>query len=185
MNVIAIYGSLREHSINKALAKTAQIHAPEDMTIELMGVSDLPLFNQDEELTNYPAAAAKAKQKIASADGVLIVTPEYNRAPPGSLKNFLDWTSRPEGAHPWSGKPVGVLGASDGMRGASFAQYDIRRILAYFNARVMGQPEYYLAQGDKKIENDIVMDEKSVEVLQRFLEAFKTYVVHEQKASSQ
>ncbi|OHB18530.1 MAG: hypothetical protein A2854_00155 [Parcubacteria group bacterium RIFCSPHIGHO2_01_FULL_56_18] len=176
MNILAIYGSLSSTSINKALAKTAQANAPEGMDIELIGVGGLPLFNQDDETDNYPTAAAEAKAKIASADGVLIVTPEYNRAPPGSLKNFLDWTSRPSGQHPWDGKPVGVLGASDGMRGASFAQYDIRRIVAYFNARVMGQPEYYLAQGDTKIENGVVTDEKSIEVLKRFLAAFKTHV---------
>ena len=184
MHVLAVYGSLREKSINKALACAAQENVPEGMAIELIGVGGLPLFNQDEELTNYPAVATETKSKIADADGVLIVTPEYNRTPPGSLKNFLDWTSRPEGAHPWSGKPVGVLGASDGMRGASFAQYDIRRIMGYFNAKVMGQPEYYLAQGDKKIKNDIVTDEKSIEVLKRFLLAFKQHVEREQKASS-
>jgi NAD(P)H-dependent FMN reductase len=176
MRILAIYGSLKKDSINKALAKTAQIHAPEGMEIELIGVDRLPLFNQDDEIIAYPATAQEAKDTIAAADGVLIVTPEYNRAPPGSLKNFLDWTSRPEGKHPWGGKPVGVLGASDGMRGASFAQYDIRRIMSYFNARVMGQPEYYLAQGDKKIENGVVTEVKSVEVLQRFLAAFKTHV---------
>lgn len=176
MRILAIYGSLREKSINKALAYAVQANTPEGMTIELMGVAGLPLFNQDDELTNYPDVAAEAKRKIEAADGVLIVTPEYNRAPPGALKNFLDWTSRPEGQHPWGGKPVGVLGASDGMRGASFAQYDIRRVMGYFNARLMGQPEYYLAQGDKKIENDVVTDEKSIEVLKRFLAAFALHV---------
>jgi NAD(P)H-dependent FMN reductase len=176
MKVLAIYGSLSSTSINKALAKAAQTNAPEGMEIELIGVGGLPLFNQDDEIDNYPATAADAKEKIAAADGVLIVTPEYNRAPPGSLKNFLDWTSRPSGQHPWDRKAVGVLGASDGMRGASFAQYDIRRTMGYFNARVMGQPEYYLAQGDKKIENGVVTEAKSVEVLKRFLAAFKTHV---------
>jgi len=179
MEILAIYGSLREHSINKALARAVQANAPEGMNVQLLGVGGLPLFNQDDELSNYPAAAEAAKEKIAAADGVLIVTPEYNRAPPGSLKNFLDWTSRPEGAHPWSGKPVGVLGASDGLRGASFAQYDIRRIMGYFNARVMGQPEYYLAEGDKKIENDVVTEAKAVEVLKRFLAKFKLFVENE------
>lgn len=176
MHILVIYGSLREHSINKALARAVQANAPEGMQVEPLGVGGLPLYNQDDELTNYPATASEAKEKIAKADGVLIVTPEYNRAPPGSLKNFLDWTSRPEGAHPWGGKPVGVLGASNGLRGASFAQYDIRRIVAYFNARVMGQPEYYLAQADTKIENNIVTDEKSIKVLKKFLAAFKTHV---------
>lgn len=176
MNILAIYGSLSSTSINKALARAAQVNAPKDMEIELLGVDGLPLFNQDDEIYSYPIAATEAKAKIAAADGVLIVTPEYNRAPPGSLKNFLDWTSRPSGQHPWGSKSVGVLGASDGMRGASFAQYDIRRTMGYFNARVMGQPEYYLAQGDKKIENGVVTDAKSIEVLKRFLAAFKTHV---------
>ncbi len=184
MNVIAIYGSLREKSVNKALARACQAHTPEEMTIELMGVGGLPLYNQDDELTNYPAIAVEAKQKIATADGVLIVTPEYNRTPPGALKNFLDWTSRPEGQHPWAGKPVGVLGASNGLRGASFAQYDIRRIMSYFNANVMGQPEFYFGEAPKKIDEDQnITDEKTIEVLKKFLAAFKTHVESVQKAS--
>lgn len=181
MHILVIYGSLRQESINKALAQTIAAHVPEGVNVELLGVGGLPLFNQDDEVSHYPAVAQEAKEKIAKADGVLIVTPEYNRAPPGALKNFLDWTSRPdEKPRVWSGKPVGVLGASNGLRGASFAQYDIRRIMGYFNARLMGQPEYYLAEGDKKTENGVVTDSKSIEVLTRFLRAFTDHVENTQ-----
>jgi len=176
VNILVIYGSLREKSINKALARAIERNAPEGMLIELMGIGGLPLYNEDDELTDYPLVAAEAKKKIVAADGVLIVTPEYNRAPPGALKNFLDWTSRPEDERIWSGKIVGVLGASNGMRGASFAQYDIRRIMGYFNAAVLGQPEYYLAQGDTKITGGVVSEPKAIEVLKKFLAAFKTFV---------
>lgn len=183
MRILAIYGSLREKSINKALAYAVLKHAPEGMDIEVIGLGALPLYNQDHELTEYPDYAREVKEKIARADGVLIVTPEYNRAPPGALKNLLDWTSRPEGRLPWDGKPVGVLGASNGLRGASFAQYDIRRILAYFDANVMGQPEFYFSEAPKKIdENQDVTDAKTLEILGRFLSAFKTFVQNARKA---
>ncbi|MCI0695769.1 NAD(P)H-dependent oxidoreductase [candidate division KSB1 bacterium] len=138
MNIVAISGSLRKGSYNTALLRAAQKLAPE-LNIEILDISTLPIYNQDVEAANYPAEAKALREKIASADGVLIATPEFNRTPPGPLKNFLDWSSRPESEPlPWEGKPVGVLGASSSARGASFAQYDIRRIMSYFNAHPMG-----------------------------------------------
>lgn len=175
MNVLFIHGSLREGSINKALGIAAQELVPEGMSVELCGVGDLPLYNEDLEKESFPAEAASFKEKIASADGVIIATPEFNRGMPGVLKNALDWSSRPSGEHPWGGKPVAVLGASSGPRGTIVAQYDVKRIMNYFGANLMGQPEFYTDNSDKKIEDGVLRDEKTREYLRRFLAAFSEY----------
>src|SRR3954464_1577843 len=158
MNILVIYGSLNSDSINKALAKTIVSLAPEGMQTELLGIEDFPLFSKDLEKEGTPQIVTDYKAKILAAHGVIIATPEYNRSIPGALKNALDWISR--GEHPWSGKPVGVVGASDGVRGASFAQYDLKRILPYWDAHVLGQPEMYIPEADKKITNGLISDEK-------------------------
>ena len=178
MNILVIYGSLREKSINKALARNAQSFAPEGVMLDLVGVGDIPLFNEDLELTAFPDTVETLKNKIKAADGILIVTPEYNRSMSGSLKNAIDWTSRPDKDSAWTaGKPVGVIGASNGMRGASFAQYDVKRIMMYFNMALLGQPEFYLALSDKNMDAEgNITDEKTKETLKKYLVAFTSHV---------
>lgn len=175
MNILAICGSLRAKSINKALALEAQKVA-DGMTIELARIDDLPLYSQDLEESDFPAPAAALKENIAAADGVLFFTPEFNRGMPGPLKNAIDWSSRPEGKHPWREKPVGVLGASSGPRGAVIAQYDLKRTLGYFGAYLMPTPEFYVDNSDNKIEDGILRDERTRAYLVRYLAAFKTHV---------
>lgn len=178
MNIVAISGSLRKASYNTALLRAAQKLAPE-MNIEILDISALPVFNQDMELTDYPPAARALKEKIAAADGALLAVPEFNRGVASSMKNFLDWSSRPEGEPlPWAKKPVGILGASSGMRGANLAQFDVRRTMGYFNAFVMPQPEFYLANDeDGKFDADMnLVDVKSAEYLKKFLAAFAKHI---------
>ena len=175
MNIVALCGSLRAGSINKTLAVEAAKMA-EGMSIELLPIDNLPLFNQDLEESAFPEAAKLLKEKIAAASGVLIFTPEFNRGMPGPLKNALDWSSRPSGQHPWGGKPIGVLGASSGPRGTIVAQYDLKRMMNYFGAHVLGQPEFYVDNSDKKIDGGEIKDEKTRDYLKRYLEAFKTHV---------
>lgn len=175
MKVLALVGSLRHSSINRVLATEAARLAG-DVEIDIAEIRDLPLFDQDLEESAFPAEATALKERIAAADGVLIFTPEFNRGLPGPLKNALDWTSRPSGKHPWGGKPVGVLGASSGPRGTIVAQYDLKRMMNYFGAYVLGSPEFYVDNSDKKIEGGVLKDEKTREYLQRYLAAFKTHV---------
>jgi NAD(P)H-dependent FMN reductase len=175
MNILFLYGSLREKSINKALGTAAREYVPEGVEVELCGVENLPLYNEDLE-NAFPPEARALKEKIGGADGVIIATPEFNRGMPGVLKNAIDWSSRPSGEHPWGGKPVAVLGASSGPRGAIVAQYDVKRTMLYFGAQVMGQPEFYLDNSDKKIVDGVLKDEKTKEYLKRFLTAFSEHV---------
>jgi chromate reductase len=138
-------------------------------------VPDFPLYSQERENT-YPADIQSFKEKIIAADGVIIVTPEYNRGMPAALKNAFDWVSRPDGTQPWRAKAVGVMGASSGSRGAVVAQYDVKRMMLYFGAHMMGQPEFYVDNSDKKIENCVLKDEKTKEYLRKYLAAFKAHV---------
>ncbi len=177
MNIVGISGSLRKKSYNTALLRAAQELAP-NMGVEILDISTLPLYNQDVEEADYPQASRDLRAQIAAADGVLFAVPEFNRTMPAPLKNFLDWTSRPESEqNPWEGKKIGIFGSSSGPRGASFAQYDVRRVMGYFNARVMGQPEVYIGLNAEKFDADLrLSDERTKVTLIKFLTAFTQHL---------
>lgn len=183
MNIVAVSGSLRKGSYNTALLRAAQKLAP-DLNIEILNYDAVPVFNQDFEQAAFPQIVRDLRAKIVTADGVLLAVPEFNRTIAAPLKNFLDWSSRPETEpSPWLQKPVGVLGASSGPRGASFAQYDVRRVMGYFNASVLNQPEFYLGNNKDKFDTDLnLIDERTLESLQKFLSVFIEFVQHAQKA---
>lgn len=143
MNIIAISGSLRKDSFNTALLRAMQALAPSDMKITIADISGLPLYSQDAE-ASFPAPAQALKDAIEAADGVIIATPEYNRSIPGTLKNAIDWASRPWGKNSFSGKPVITAGVSVGKIGTAVAQSHLRQIMSYLDAKVIGQPELYL-----------------------------------------
>jgi chromate reductase len=141
--IAVIVGSLSRESINRRLAQALIELAPSDFSLRVLRIDDLPLYNRDDDAT--PTEAVKRlKREVADAQGVLFVTPEYNRSIPGPLKNTLDHGSRPYGHSVWAGKPVGVVGASTGAPGASMAQQHLRNILAYLDMPTLGQPEVYL-----------------------------------------
>lgn len=184
MNIIAIYGSLREKSYNKALLAAAQKMAPEGMTIELMDPgAQFPLFNDDISSTAFPAIVTEYKQKIRAADGIIFSTPEYNRGISGVLKNMIDYCSRPHGEGVWGGgKPYGVLSASNGRLSGMAANYELKKILVYFGGHVMGQPEFFLGNsGDVFDEQMNLKDEKTKELLMQYLAAFKAHVAQVKK----
>lgn len=143
MNIVAISGSLREGSHNTALLKAMQTLAPQGMSIEIVSIDALPIYNQDAE-ASFPQSAQTLKNKIEAADGVIFATPEYNRSIPGVLKNAIDWVSRPWGKNSFAGKPVLTAGVSVGKIGTAVAQSHLRQIMVYLDAIVIGQPELYL-----------------------------------------
>ncbi|HEX4104077.1 MAG TPA: NAD(P)H-dependent oxidoreductase [Candidatus Paceibacterota bacterium] len=169
---VGIAGSLRKASINKALIGAVKGLAPAEVSFEILEMGNLPLFDQDVEMANYPKEAQALKDKIVAAQGAIIATPEYNRSIPGVLKNFLDWTSRPYGHNAWAGKVVGVTGASGGAIGTALAQYHLKNILLYLNARVLGQPELYVNNAGQKIsEQGVLTDVATKEHIAKFWEA--------------
>jgi chromate reductase len=136
--IAVLVGSLRKDSYNQKLALALAHLAPENFTFEHLRIDDLPLYNQDDDGNQAPAVK-RLKTEIAAADGLLFVTPEYNRSIPGVLKNAIDHASRPYGQNAWGGKPAGVLGVSVGAIGTALAQQHLRNILAYLDVPTHGR----------------------------------------------
>lgn len=141
--IALVLGSLRRDSFNRQLGHAVVKLAPPGFSFHELRVDDLPLYNQDDDAA--PAEAVKRlKKDISAADGLVFVTPEYNRSIPGVLKNAIDHASRPYGQSAWAGKPAGILGASIGAPGTSMAQQHLRNILAYLDVPTLAQPEVFL-----------------------------------------
>jgi chromate reductase len=141
--IVVVVGSLRRESLNRQLANAVTRLAPPELSFHHAKIDDLPLYNQDDD-ANQAAPVRRLKEEISAAQGVLFVTPEYNRSIPGVLKNALDNASRPYKQSAWAGKPAGVLGASGGAPGTSMAQQHLRNILAYLDMPTLGQPEAFV-----------------------------------------
>jgi chromate reductase len=180
MAKIAVFvGSLRKESINKNLAKTLEKLAPTGTEFTYVDIN-LPLFNQDVEATAYPALAQAGKDIVEASDGVLFVTPEYNRSIPGPLKNAIDWISRPWGTNSFAGKPVGVVGASIGPVGTAVAQSDLHHIFAFLDTKQLSQPEIYMANAtDLFDDNGILTDDRWSKNLQNYIDTFIAWVEKE------
>jgi chromate reductase len=175
MTTIAVLvGSLRDDSLNKKLARNLEELAPEGVRFNYVDLN-LPLYNTELE-ADYPKEAQAAKDVVEAADGVLVVTPEYNRSIPGVLKNTIDWVSRPWGHNSFDRKPLGLTGATGGPVGTAVAQSDLRHIAGFLNMRLMGQPELYFNFATDKFDADgkVVADHK--EQLQNYITAFVEYV---------
>ena len=141
MRILGISGSLRRGSHNRKLLRAAAAALPPGVDlVEWDGLADLPAFDEDQEKT--PAEPVRAwRDLIASADALLIATPEYNRGVPGVLKNAVDWASRPPLGSPLTGKPVAIMGATTGRGGTARAQEQLRAALEFSRATVLEQPE--------------------------------------------
>jgi chromate reductase len=145
--IAVVVGSLRRESFNRHLANAVARLGPPEFSFEQVTIGDLPLYNQD--LEGSPAEpVGRLKAEVASAQGLLFVTAEYNRSIPGVLKNAIDHASRPYGQNSWAGKPAGVMGASLGAPGTSMAQQHLRNVLAYLDVPTLGQPEVFIQVKD-------------------------------------
>lgn len=175
-HIIAFSGSLRKASTNTGLLRAAADRVPEGMKIEILDIGWLPAFNQDVE-ASYPADIAALKDKIKKADGIIFATPEYNRSIPGLLKNMIDWVSRPYGETTFANKPVAVMGATPGNVGTALAQYDLKKIMLYLGARVLGQPEFYVSSSTSKFDAEgNLIDEKTKEYIAKLLTALQASI---------
>jgi chromate reductase len=173
--IAVVVGSLRKDSINKKLAAALEMLFPPEFTFTPVQIDDLPLYNQDND-GHPPAPVMRLKSQISAAQGVLFVTPEYNRSIPGVLKNALDHGSRPYGDSAWNGKPAGVIGASIGSTGTALAQQHLRNILAYLNMPTLGQPEAFIQHKDGMYDDTGKLSEASRKFLQSWVDAYVTWV---------
>jgi len=174
LTIAVIVGSLREDSFNARLADALATLAPDDIEFHRLRIDDLPLYNQDDD-ASPPAPVTRMKEAIREADGLLFVTPEYNRSIPGVLKNALDHASRPYGDSAFPDKPAGIIGVSIGAIGTAAAQQHLRTILAYLDMPTLGQPEAFLKADDVLDENGGIA-EGSRKFLQDWMDAYLEWV---------
>jgi chromate reductase, NAD(P)H dehydrogenase (quinone) len=170
-------GSLSTQSINRTLSRALVRLAPPELELVEIPIAELPLYNRDLD-TDYPPEATALKDTIAAVDAILFVTPEYNRDIPGSLKNAIDWASRPWGSNSFAHKPSAVIGASPGKIGTAVAQQNLRSILSFCNSPQMNSPEAYVEFKPGLITDDgEVTDETTEQFLRDFMESFATFIV--------
>lgn len=171
--IAVLVGSLSENSVNKKLAKGVESLLPEGVEFAYADLN-LPLFNYDLE-SDIPKEPRALKELIESADGVLFVTPEYNRSFSGVLKNAIDWASRPYGTNSFDGKPAAIIGASMAPHGATQAQGSLRNTALYLNTKLLGQPEVYF-DSSRGLNEDGTLTDGAAGVLQPFVDAFVAHV---------
>ncbi len=173
MRMLGIAGSLRRGSYNRLLLRAAGEELPPDVELlEWDGLKAVPPFDADDEAGPAPPAVADLRAAMAAADAVLVATPEYNLSVPGQLKNAIDWVSRPIRTNPLRGKPVAVLGASDGMFGAVFGQAEMRKTIGRLGARVLDR-ELPVPYADEQFdEHGRLLNDELRNELRAFLAAF-------------
>ncbi len=152
LHFVVMVGSLRKGSFNAAIARALPALAPEGVTIEsLPSVGDFPLYNHDVQEKGFPPVVTRTADAIRKADGILIVTPEYNHSIPGVLKNAIDWISRLPN-QPFAGKPVALESASPSLFGGVRAQLHLRHVFVYLDGRMLNKPEVIIPQVNTKID---------------------------------
>ncbi|MEN1970804.1 NADPH-dependent FMN reductase [Luteimonas sp. MJ204] len=175
LKIAVLVGSIRKDSLNRSLAQALEKLLPAGVSFEYARIDDLPPYNQDED-DNQPAPAKRLKALISEADGVLFVTPEYNRSVPGVLKNAIDHASRPYGQSAFGGKAAGIVGISIGAIGTACAQQHLRAIVGYLDMPTYGQPEVFLQAKDGPFEADGSVGEASRGFLQGWVDGYVAWV---------
>src|SRR5688572_10531504 len=163
-------GSLSSTSINRTLSKALLKLAPDDLEFTEIPIRNLPLYSQDFD-ADFPPPARALKQAIEASDGILFVSPEYNRSIPGALKNAIDWGSRPWGSNSFAMKPTGIIGASPGGIGTAVMQSSMRSVLSFLDAPQLNAPEAYVKFNPAVFADDgTVTDGGTADFLRHYME---------------
>jgi chromate reductase, NAD(P)H dehydrogenase (quinone) len=175
--IAVLVGSLRKESINRKFAGAMEKLADGKMEFVYADLASLPHYN-DDLWQNPPEAVTQLKALIETADGVLIVTPEYSRTYPGVLKDAIDWAARPWGKNSWAGKPVAITGATPGAIGTAIAQHQLRTSMVAVGTAVMGQPElYYTYKPEHYGADGDIVDESIKTFVEAWLDSFADWIV--------
>jgi chromate reductase, NAD(P)H dehydrogenase (quinone) len=175
--IAVIVGSLRKESFSLKIANALAKLAPASIKLEIVNLHDISFFNQDLE-ANPPADWLKFRETLQKSDGVLFVTPEYNRSIPGVLKNAIDVGSRPYGKSSFLGKPTGLISNSPGPLGGVSAAKHLQNMLPGISGSIMGQPEIYLnGIGDAFDDKGQLAKESLRPVLQAYIDAYAAFVI--------
>jgi len=178
LNVLTICGSLRKGSFNAALARSLPTLAPGGLSIKPAPTwADIPIYNHDIQDAGWPAPVTAWAEAIRSADGVIIVSPEYNWTIPGGLKNAIDWTSRMKN-DPFKGKPVAIQSCAGGLLGGARMQYHLRQCLTSVESVVLIRPEVFVNFSAKKFDEKSLelTDQATKDMVKLQLEAFEKLV---------
>ncbi|MGB8400319.1 NADPH-dependent FMN reductase [Bradyrhizobium sp.] len=174
--IVAIVGSLRKESFSLKIANALARLAPASLKLDVTILHGLSFFNQDLEAAP-PADWLSFREKLQKSNGVLFVTPEYNRSIPGVLKNAIDVGSRPFGKSSFLGKPIGIVSNSPGPLGGVSAAMNLKQLLPGIVGPIMGQPEAYLnAVGDAFDDKGQLIKESLQKVLQQYIDAFAAFI---------
>jgi len=178
--IIGIAGSLRKGSYNAALLRAAAERAPAGMEVEIASIAGIPLYDGDlESEQGIPDRVTALKDKIAAADGLLLVTPEYNNSMPGVLKNAIDWLTRPAKDIPrvFGDKPVAIMGATPGGGGTRLAQTAWLPVLRTLGTRAWFGKQLYVAGAAQVFDAEgRLVDEKINKLLSEFMAGFAAFV---------
>jgi NAD(P)H-dependent FMN reductase len=178
--LIGISGSLRKGSYNSALLRAVAELAPAGTTVEIASIAGIPLYDGDlEREQGIPAPVAALKDRIAAADGLLLVTPEYNSSMPGVFKNAIDWLSRPatDIERVFGDKPVAIMGATPGRAGTRLAQSAWLPVLRALGARAWFGEQLYVAGAAQVFDaQGRLIDEKVRKLLSEFMAGFAAFV---------
>jgi chromate reductase, NAD(P)H dehydrogenase (quinone) len=180
-NIVVIVGSLRKESFTLKIANALTKLVPDTLKLELVTLHGISFFNQDLEATP-PADWVAFREKLQKSNGVLFVTPEYNRSIPGVLKNAIDVGSRPYGKSSFMGKPIGIMSNSPGPLGGVSAAKHLQNILPGISGPILGQPEIYLnGVGDAFDDKGNLAKESLQKVLLQYLGAFASFIEKQNK----
>ncbi len=175
-DIAVLVGSLRRESLNRKMALALSRLAPASLALGIVEIGDLPLYDQDLD-ESPPAAWVKLRERIRATQGVLFVTPEYNRSVPGVLKNAIDVGSRPYGQSVWDKKPAAVVSVSPGAIGGFGANHHLRQMLTYLNMPTLAQPEAYIGGAGTLFDTQgNISNESTRKFLEVFMRAFADWV---------